>query len=105
MKRLLPAAALAAFVFSLPAAAAMDGMTMDGNGDGMMSKEEFMDAHEKMFTQADKNADGQLDKTEMEAMKSKMKDKMKDMEKGEGMMHHDQGMKHDDMKGESSGAM
>ena len=40
---------------------------MDTNGDGMVSKEEFMKYHEKMFDMMDKNKDGMVDKAEWPA--------------------------------------
>ncbi len=49
---------------------------MDANEDGSISKEEFMQHHEKKFTEKDKNKDGQLTADEMKMMK---------MKKGEGM--------------------
>ncbi len=52
---------------------------MDANGDGMISKEEFMKFHEAKFDEMPKNKDGMV--------------MVKDME----MMHHDKMMKHDDM--------
>ncbi|MEO6688463.1 MAG: hypothetical protein ABIN56_05065 [Dokdonella sp.] len=52
---------------------------MDANGDGMISKDEFMKFHEAKFDKMPKNKDGMV--------------MMKDME----MMHHDKMMKHDEM--------
>ncbi len=49
---------------------------MDTNEDGDISKEEFMQHHEKKFTEKDKNEDGKLTADEMKMMK---------MKKGEGM--------------------
>jgi nitrate reductase alpha subunit len=40
---------------------------MDTNGDGMVSKEEFMKYQEKMFDMMDKSKDGMLDKAEWTA--------------------------------------
>lgn len=55
-----------------------EGMkAMDTNGDGMISKDEFMKFHEAKFDKLPKNKDGMV--------------MMKDME----MMHHDKMMKHD----------
>ena len=48
------------------------GMSMmDGNGDGNVSKAEFMSSHEKMFSDKDKNNDGVLDAGEMKMMEGK----------------------------------
>ena len=44
---------------------------MDADEDGAVSKEEFMQHHEKKFTQKDKNEDGQLTADEMKMMKMK----------------------------------
>ncbi len=56
-----------------------DMKSMDANGDGMISKDEFMKFHEAKFDKMPKNKDGMV--------------MMKDME----MMHHDKMMEHDDM--------
>ena len=55
----------------------MDMKAMDTNGDGMISKDEFMRAHEMKWDKMKKNSAGMVD--------------MKDME-----MMHDKMMKHDD---------
>jgi uncharacterized low-complexity protein len=44
----------------------------DTNEDGMVTKEEFMTYHEKMFDEADANKDGSLDADERKALHSKM---------------------------------
>lgn len=44
----------------------------DTNEDGMVTKEEFMTHHEKMFDEADANKDGSLDADERKALHSKM---------------------------------
>jgi hypothetical protein len=54
--------------------------SMDTNGDGMISREEFMKFQEDKWEKLPKNKDGLV--------------MMSDMEK----MHHDEMMKHDDMK-------
>jgi len=41
---------------------------MDANKDGNVSKEEFMKAHETMFSNMDANKDGAIDKAEMGKM-------------------------------------
>lgn len=47
------------------------GMTamMDDDGDGKITKEEFVNHKEKMFSKLDENSDGVLDENEMKAMK------------------------------------
>ncbi len=42
---------------------------MDADGDGAISKEEFMQHHEKKFAKKDKNADGKITEDEMKMMK------------------------------------
>ncbi len=49
--------------------------SMDADGDGKVTKDEFMSAHESMFSKKDKNADGVIDASEM---------KMKEGKCGEG---------------------
>ena len=45
----------------------------DTDGNGELSKDEFMQAHERMFDAMDENGDGTLDRQELEAMMSKMR--------------------------------
>ena len=52
---------------------------VDTDGDGKISKEEFMAKHEKMFTKMDVDGDGYLSKEEMKNARTKMHDKMKKM--------------------------
>ncbi len=59
----------------------------DTNKDGVISRDEFMAAHQarmnKMFDMMDTNHDGKIDQAERDAMKAKWKDhKMHDMEHG-----------------------
>ena len=61
----------------------MDMKAMDTNGDGMISKDEFMKAHEAMWDKMKKNSKGMVD--------------MKDMEMMRDERMHD-GMAHDGMK-------
>lgn len=64
---------------------------MDANGDGMISKDEFMKAHETMYDKMKKNQAGMVDMKQMHMM----------MQKKREMKHHDMSMgKHDDMKHE-----
>ncbi len=44
----------------------------DTNEDGMVTKEEFMTYHEKMFDEADANKDGSLDAAERKVLHGKM---------------------------------
>lgn len=50
---------------------------VDTDGDGQVSKAEFMAKHEEKFTKMDANGDGFVSKDEMKDAKGKMKDKMK----------------------------
>jgi len=50
----------------------------DKDGDGMISKAEFMDKAEERFAKMDANGDGSISKEEMMAAKEKFKGKMKD---------------------------
>ena len=53
----------------------MDMKTMDRNGDGMVSKDEFMKHHEAMYDKMKKNKDGMVDMKDMGMMmQSGMKD-------------------------------
>ena len=52
---------------------------VDTDGDGKVSKEEFMAKHEKMFTKMDADGDGYLSKEEMKKARGKMHEKMKMM--------------------------
>ena len=57
---------------------------MDPNGDGMISKDEFMKHHEKMYEGMKKNKDGMVDMKDMQMMHDgMMKDNamMKDKDK------------------------
>lgn len=56
---------------------------MDANGDGMISKDEFMKAHEKMWDKMKKNSAGSVDMKDMEAMHKEMNAKHKEMMKDE----------------------
>jgi hypothetical protein len=59
---------------------------VDTDGDGQISKAEFMAKHEEQFSKVDVNGDGMLSKDEMKAARSERKEKMKErMEKREEM--------------------
>lgn len=89
MKKLLMLS-LATAVFSAPALAehGPDGaphhkkgewfQKVDANGDGMISKAEFMAKHEERFNESDANKDGQISKEEAAAQKEKWAEKMKE---------------------------
>jgi EF hand len=51
-------------------------MGMDSNGDGQVSREEFIKGHEVMFDNMDSNHDGMLDADERSAHKRMMKQEM-----------------------------
>jgi hypothetical protein len=51
---------------------------VDTNGDGMVSKAEFMAKHEAKFVKMDKDGDGSLSMDEMKKNMKKMKDRVKD---------------------------
>ncbi|MEP7083509.1 MAG: hypothetical protein ABI854_02140 [Betaproteobacteria bacterium] len=99
------AAALAATSLSAGAADKMmkSGMTMsndmkamDTNGDGMISKDEYMKHAEMMFEGMQKNKDGMVDMKHMSMTKGHT------MAKGDAMMKSDPMMKSDmNMKGGS----
>lgn len=62
----------------------MDMKQMDANGDGMISKVEFMKFHEQMFAKMKKNKSGMIDMKDMEMMHNDMQkmhgDKSKTMD-------------------------
>ena len=57
---------------------------MDADGDGNVSREEFMKGHEAMFDKIDTNGDGVIDSAERAAQMSKMMGFMKEGKCGEG---------------------
>lgn len=69
---------------------------LDTDGNGLISKEEFISKQEERFTSADQNGDGNLSPEEMkaakEAHKKKMREKMKEHfgQKGDGDQAGDQ---------------
>ena len=87
MNKLFLALVTSAVAGSGPSAIAADDMKhsmdrmqmMDSNGDGMISKDEFMKYHEKMFDSLKKNQDGMVDIKDMKMHKRMMhKGMMKD---------------------------
>lgn len=88
MKKLLLSAMVVALTFAAPAAFAGDDYDgdkkragkhkkhhIDTNGDGVVSKSEFMKAQEKKFKELDANNDGKIEREEFKAFKGKMKKK------------------------------
>jgi len=57
---------------------------MDADGDGKVTREEFMKGHEAMFDKIDTNGDGVIDSAERAAQMSKMMGFMKEGKCGEG---------------------
>ncbi len=49
---------------------------MDKDGDGSVSKEEFVSSNEERFNQMDENKDGKVSKEEMEGMARRMREMM-----------------------------
>lgn len=65
----------------------MDMKMVDANGDGMISKDEFMKHHETMFEKMKKNSAGMVDIKDMGMMHKNMKN-----------MHNSKSMNKDEMK-------
>ena len=57
---------------------------MDADGDGKVTREEFMKGHEAMFDKIDTNGDGVIDDDERAAHTAKMKGFMQGVKCGEG---------------------
>jgi hypothetical protein len=98
MNKLLSAAVAAVFCtmsFNVPAMDDMDMKKMDANGDGMISKSEFMKYHEAMWTKMKKNTKGMVDMKDMGMMHGGMAndDKMKDGKMMQGGMKSNDKMK------------
>ncbi|MCD8497515.1 MAG: hypothetical protein LRZ85_05205 [Alphaproteobacteria bacterium] len=53
----------------------------DTDGDGMMSKDEFMAFHEKRFAEMDGNGDGKISTEEAKAKAQEWREKMKERRK------------------------
>ena len=51
---------------------------MDANGDGVVSKEEFLTQSEKKFSDMDSNRDGNVDKDEAKKFRETMREKIKE---------------------------
>jgi predicted small lipoprotein YifL len=81
MKKLFMSVAVLAFL-ATPALAGdyegKKGPKMDTDGDGVVSKSEFMAKQEARFDEMDANNDGKIQKEEFKAMKDKWKDKRKE---------------------------
>jgi Ca2+-binding EF-hand superfamily protein len=59
---------------------------VDTNGDGMISKDEFLARHEEMFDKMDTDGNGSLTPEEMKEARGEMREKMKErMEKRKEM--------------------
>jgi Ca2+-binding EF-hand superfamily protein len=59
---------------------------VDTNGDGVISKDEFLARHEEMFNKMDADGDGNLTPGEMKEARGEMREKMKErMEKRKEM--------------------
>lgn len=52
---------------------------LDTNGDGKISKEEYLKAAEERFNKMDKGGDGFIDEKDQQSMKEKMKERMEKM--------------------------
>lgn len=90
MKRFFALTAVA-LALAIPAAYAEEGAVhpdkamkgdrfqeADTNGDGNVSKEEFLAKHETMFNKIDADADGMLTQAEMDTARAEWKAKMKE---------------------------
>lgn len=51
---------------------------IDSDGDGKISKSEFINSHEERFGKMDTNGDGYLERGEMKAHKKKMHEKIRE---------------------------
>jgi Ca2+-binding EF-hand superfamily protein len=57
---------------------------MDADGDGKVTREEFMQGHEAMFEKIDQNGDGVIDQAERDTHMEKMMGFMKEGKCGPG---------------------
>lgn len=80
MKRIVISTLTLAFLAATPALADNYGGKgkWDANGDGMISKTEFMAAHEARFAEIDADNDGNISKDEMKSQREARKEKMKE---------------------------
>ena len=79
MKKLFLMAALATGIMTVSMTVMADNhMKTDTDGDGMISKAEFMAKHEEMFAKIDTDGDGMLSKEERKDARERSKQKMKD---------------------------
>ncbi len=62
----------------------MDGKMMDANGDGMISKDEYMNYHESMWMKMKKNKDGMVMMKDMGMMGGSAPKEDTNMERGPG---------------------
>lgn len=53
-------------------------LNADTDGDGFLSKAEFMAVHEKRFAEMDNDSDGKISKDEMKAHRETMREKFKE---------------------------
>ena len=101
MKKLLLSVAALAFLASPAWAGDMEGKKhhgpkMDIDGDGVVSKSEFIAAQEKRFDEMDANNDGIIQKEEFKAARDNWKDKRK--EYGEKKKERKEGRKEKKME-------
>lgn len=75
---LLGAALVAAAASAVAGGHDMDMKAMDTNGDGMISKDEFMKYHQMKWDKMKKNSAGMVDMKDMGMMHDKMHDTMHD---------------------------
>ncbi|WP_078118132.1 EF-hand domain-containing protein [Thiosocius teredinicola] len=84
-KALIVAALLSAPAFAqqppqMPNLEEMFFKQFDADGNGEVSKQEFMKPTEAQFDHMDKNGDGNLDSSEVAAFNSEMKQRMQEMQ-------------------------
>ncbi len=115
MSRFLSVLITSTFISASGAAFAMDAMkdntgammdmsAMDANGDGMVSKQEFLKYHERMWSKMKKNNKGMVDMKDMQMMHDGTDRMATDRMKGDGMMKDNMkgdAMMKDNMKGDA----
>ena len=79
---LFPALSLAQPPAGAPPASRADNFinTLDANKDGKVDQKEFLKPFEMQFQMMDANKDGYLEKSEIEAMEQKMRERRRQME-------------------------